>query len=192
MGKHGYPHNLAMTETLTETLGRHAANRGGAGGGPSPATGGARRAKIVCTIGPATGSPERIAALVDAGMDIARLNFSHGRHDDHATVYAHVRAASDAAGRAVGVLADLQGPKLRIGGLLGGVSVLAGGARLLISVGRATGTPGRLSTTYPALAILGRIKATQVAGALGTAAVFFVLGRLVWLRSISKYTSAGG
>src|SRR6266850_3145384 len=90
---------------------------------PAPAT--PRRAKIVCTIGPATSSPERIAALVAAGMDIARLNFSHGDRDEHAAAYAHVRAASDAAGRAVGVLADLQGPKLRIGGLLGGVAVLA-------------------------------------------------------------------
>ena len=66
-------------------------------------------------------------------MDIARLNFSHGDRETHAAAYAAVRAASDAAGRAVGILADLQGPKLRIGNLLGGVAVLAGGARLLIS-----------------------------------------------------------
>ncbi len=112
----------------------------------------ARRAKIVCTIGPATSAPERVAALVAAGMDIARLNFSHGDQDGHAAAYARVRAASDASGRAVGVLADLQGPKLRIGGLLGGTAVLAGGARLVISVGGATGTPDRLSTTYAALA----------------------------------------
>jgi pyruvate kinase len=112
----------------------------------------ARRAKIVCTIGPASSAPERVAALVAAGMDIARLNFSHGHRDDHAAAYGHVRAASDAAGRAVGVLADLQGPKLRIGGLLGGCAVLAGGARLVISTSGVTGTPDRLSTTYAALA----------------------------------------
>jgi pyruvate kinase len=117
---------------------------------PLPTT--PRRAKIVCTIGPASSAAERVAALVGAGMDIARLNFSHGDREEHASAYAHVRAASDAAGRAVGVLADLQGPKLRIGGLLGGSAVLAGGARLVITVGAATGTTDRLSTTYAALA----------------------------------------
>ncbi len=117
---------------------------------PPPAS--PRRAKIVCTIGPATSAPERIAALVGAGMDIARLNFSHGDREEHAAAYGHVRAASDAAGRAVGVLADLQGPKLRIGRLLGGVAVLAGGSRLILGVSPATGTPDRLSTSYPALA----------------------------------------
>jgi pyruvate kinase len=97
-------------------------------------------------------------------MDIARLNFSHGSPDDHAAAYAAVRAASDAAGRAVGVLADLQGPKLRIGKLVNGVAVLAGGARIVIAVSGATGgpagtdvedqpgTPDRLSTPYGALA----------------------------------------
>ena len=74
-----------------------------------------RRAKIVCTLGPATQSPERIRALVEAGMDVARLNFSHGTCDDHANVYRLVREASDATGRAVGVLVDLQGPKIRLG-----------------------------------------------------------------------------
>jgi len=111
-----------------------------------------RRAKIVCTIGPASRSVERVAGLVAAGMDIARLNFSHGDRDGHATVYARVRAASDAAGRAVGVLADLQGPKLRIGEIADGTAVLADGAALVIGVGTATGTPDRLSTSYAALA----------------------------------------
>ncbi|HEV7688555.1 MAG TPA: pyruvate kinase, partial [Acidimicrobiia bacterium] len=73
-----------------------------------------RRAKIVCTLGPATASPERIAGLVAAGMDVARLNFSHSDYAFHAEAYGDVRAAADAAGRAVGVLGDLQGPKLRI------------------------------------------------------------------------------
>jgi pyruvate kinase len=115
-----------------------------------PAT--TRRAKIVCTIGPATNSPEQVAALVGAGMDIARLNFSHGSPGDHAAAYAAVRAASDAAGRAVGVLADLQGPKLRIGRVTGGVAVLADRARVVLAVSGATGTPDRLSTPYTALA----------------------------------------
>jgi pyruvate kinase len=134
-----------MTETLLRT---------GADGLPADQPAGpiARRAKIVCTIGPATSGPERVAALVAAGMDIARLNFSHGDREGHGAAYGNVRAASDAAGRAVGILADLQGPKLRIGRLLGGLAVLAGGARLAISAGGATGNSERLSTSYSALA----------------------------------------
>ena len=134
-----------MTETLLRT---------GSDGLPADRPPGpiARRAKIVCTIGPATSGPERVAALVAAGMDIARLNFSHGDREGHAAAYGKVRAASDTAGRAVGILADLQGPKLRIGRLLGGVAVLAGGARLVISATPATGNSERLSTSYSALA----------------------------------------
>ena len=74
-----------------------------------------RRAKIVCTLGPATSTEESILALVEAGMDVARLNLSHGSHADHEANYAHVRKASDTVGRAVGILADLQGPKIRTG-----------------------------------------------------------------------------
>jgi pyruvate kinase len=114
-----------------------------------------RRAKIVCTIGPATASPERIAGLVAAGMDVARLNFSHSDHSFHADAYGDVRAASDAAGRAVGVLADLQGPKLRISWLAGGVVFLAGGARVVMTAGAGAddepGTADRLFTSYTAL-----------------------------------------
>ena len=72
-----------------------------------------RRAKIVCTLGPATSSAENLRELVRAGMDVARLNLSHGDHADHERVYADVRKASDATGRAVGILVDLQGPKIR-------------------------------------------------------------------------------
>jgi pyruvate kinase len=74
-----------------------------------------RRAKIVCTIGPVTATPEKIRELVRAGMDVARLNFSHGTHAEHARVYSMVREASDESGKAVGILADLQGPKIRLG-----------------------------------------------------------------------------
>ena len=72
-----------------------------------------RRTKIVCTLGPAVASAEKIRALVDAGMDVARLNCSHGVHADHEQNYKWVRQASDETGRAVGILADLQGPKIR-------------------------------------------------------------------------------
>ena len=73
-----------------------------------------RRAKIVCTLGPAVGTERRIKELVYAGMDIARLNMSHGSHEDHARNYKLVRDASDASGKSVGILADLQGPKIRL------------------------------------------------------------------------------
>ncbi|MGH3563482.1 MAG: pyruvate kinase, partial [Mycobacterium sp.] len=69
-----------------------------------------RRGKIVCTLGPATRSAESVKALVEAGMDVARLNFSHGAYADQKAACEWVRDASDASGRAVGIIADLQGP----------------------------------------------------------------------------------
>jgi len=74
-----------------------------------------RRAKIVCTLGPATNSPERLRELIDAGMDVARINRSHGSFEEHEAVYRNVRNAADAAKRNVAVLVDLQGPKIRLG-----------------------------------------------------------------------------
>ncbi|MET9866338.1 pyruvate kinase, partial [Streptomyces sp. NPDC006386] len=72
-----------------------------------------RRAKIVCTLGPATDSYDQIKDLVDAGMDVARFNLSHGEHAEHEERYHRVRKAADETGRSVGLLADLQGPKIR-------------------------------------------------------------------------------
>ena len=89
-----------------------------------------RRAKIVCTLGPATSSAEQITALVEAGMDVARLNFSHGDHADHAESYRRVREASDKVGRGVAVLAELQGPKIRLGRFAGGPVLLESGSRV--------------------------------------------------------------
>ena len=77
-----------------------------------------RRAKIVCTLGPAVSTPERIRQLVDAGMDVARLNLSHGEYADHEEIYREIRRASDETGHAVGILVDLQGPKIRTAPLL--------------------------------------------------------------------------
>jgi len=76
-----------------------------------------RRTKILATIGPASANPDRLAALVAAGMDAARLNFSHGRHDEHRAGAELLRAAADDAGRPLALVADLQGPKLRVGDL---------------------------------------------------------------------------
>jgi pyruvate kinase len=111
-----------------------------------------RRAKIVCTLGPATSSQEQIAALVDAGMDVARLNLSHGSRDEHLAVYNRVRAAAEASGRSVGILVDLQGPKIRLGCFPGGPVRLETGAEFSITTEDIPGTVSEASTTYQGLA----------------------------------------
>src|SRR5262245_12766807 len=111
-----------------------------------------RRAKIVCTLGPACSTPQQIRALVSAGMDVARLNFSHGTREDHAAVYREVRAASDASQHSVAVLADLQGPKIRLGEFEDGGVTLKAGDRFTITTEPVEGTREQASTTYPALA----------------------------------------
>jgi pyruvate kinase len=111
-----------------------------------------RRAKIVCTLGPATESEEMLAALVDAGMNVARMNFSHGDHADHETIYRRVRATAEKAGKAVGVLADLQGPKIRLGRFADGPVEWAMGDQVTITVDDVEGTKDKVSTTYQGLA----------------------------------------
>lgn len=111
-----------------------------------------RRAKIVCTLGPATSSAAKIDDLVAAGMNVARLNFSHGEHADHELAYGRVRAASDKAGRPVGVLADLQGPKIRLGRFADGGTHWNAGETVRITVDDIEGTHDRVSTTYKGLA----------------------------------------
>jgi pyruvate kinase len=110
-----------------------------------------RRARISCTLGPASATPEVVRALVDAGMDVARLNLSHGTRDDHARATALVRAAAQASGRAVAVLADLQGPKIRLGHFRGGTAELAPGAEFLLVPDPIEGDATRAATSYPAL-----------------------------------------
>jgi pyruvate kinase len=110
-----------------------------------------RRAKIVCTLGPATSSPERLRALVAAGMDVARLNLSHGGYADHEAAYAEVRAASNESGRAVGVLVDLQGPKIRTGRFADGPVLLVDGQHFTITVDDILGGQDRVSTTFKGL-----------------------------------------
>jgi len=111
-----------------------------------------RRGKIVCTLGPATSTDEMVRALVEAGMDVARLNFSHGDHADHEAAYRLVRAASEATGHAVGILADLQGPKIRLGRFAETKTVWANGETVRITVEECEGTHDRVSTTYKQLA----------------------------------------
>ena len=111
-----------------------------------------RRAKIVCTLGPATSRPEQIAALVTAGLDVARLNMSHGSHGTHLAAYQAVRAACDASGRSVGVLVDLQGPKIRLGRFASGPVTLVAGQEFTITGDGVPGDASEVSTSYPELA----------------------------------------
>lgn len=111
-----------------------------------------RRTKIVCTLGPAVASQDAILRLVQDGMDVARMNFSHGEHSDHEQNYRWVRQATDATGRAVGILADLQGPKIRLGRFIDTKTMWATGEIVRITVDDIEGTHDRVSTTYKNLA----------------------------------------
>lgn len=111
-----------------------------------------RRAKIVCTLGPATSNAEQMTALIAAGLDVARLNLSHGNHGDHLKHYQLVRAGCDAVGRSVGVLADLQGPKIRLGVFPGGPLILTAGDEFTITTENIPGSKHEAATTYQGLA----------------------------------------
>jgi pyruvate kinase len=111
-----------------------------------------RRAKIVCTLGPSTDSYEQIKALIEAGMDVARLNLSHGTYAEHAERYHHVRKAADETGRSVGILADLQGPKIRLGTFREGPVLLERGDEFTITVEPHPGDRHTCGTTYAGLA----------------------------------------
>ena len=105
----------------------------------------------MCTLGPAVATPERIRELVDAGMDVARLNMSHGEHADHERLYHLVRQASDESGHGVGVFADLQGPKIRLGEFGDGPVVLKNGAQFTITTRDVRGDVNACGTTYSGL-----------------------------------------
>jgi len=112
-----------------------------------------RRAKIVCTIGPASESEEAMRALMLAGMDVARLNFSHGTHDEHLERVRRLRNVARELSRPICTLQDLQGPKIRTGRLKGGIPVaLVGGQTLTITSQDVPGTSEIISTTYTGLA----------------------------------------
>ncbi|MCF3962265.1 pyruvate kinase [Streptomyces fuscigenes] len=110
-----------------------------------------RRAKIVCTLGPATDSYDQIKALVEAGMDIARLNLSHGTYAEHEDRFQRVRKAADEAGRSVGILVDLQGPKIRLGRFREGPVLLERGDTFTITVEPCDGDRHTCSTTHQGL-----------------------------------------
>jgi len=110
-----------------------------------------RRAKIVATLGPATSSYDQIRAIVDAGVDVARLNLSHGSYDVHEGVYANVRKAAEDSGRAVGILVDLQGPKIRLGRFADGPHDLAEGDIFKITTEDIQGSKEIVGTTFKGL-----------------------------------------
>ncbi len=107
-----------------------------------------RRSKIVCTVGPASRTPEVLGELIDAGMNVARLNFSHGNHQDHAEVIARIRTAADERRRPIAILQDLQGPKIRVGKLLNGPVQIFGGRKLTLTTRSVPGSPELIPTDY--------------------------------------------
>src|SRR5579872_315129 len=108
-----------------------------------------RSAKIVATVGPASSSPERLRALFDAGVDVFRLNFSHGKHDDHRARFETIRAIEAETGRPIGILADMQGPKLRLGNFACGRIQLAVGSRFRLDLDNAPGDEKRAPLPHP-------------------------------------------
>jgi len=110
-----------------------------------------RRAKLVCTVGPATETPERLRELLDAGADVVRVNLSHGTSDDHARMVGLVREAERSCGRDIAIMADLPGPKIRLGDLPSGSVRLQPGERFVLS-GGAGGDASSATVSYPGLA----------------------------------------
>ncbi len=109
----------------------------------------ARHTRIVATLGPASRSPEQVMALAEAGVDVFRLNFSHGSHEDHANALNAVRNAEKAAGRPLGVLADLQGPKLRLGVFAEGAIAVGAGHRMRFDLLPEAGDATRVQMPHP-------------------------------------------
>jgi pyruvate kinase len=111
-----------------------------------------RRTKIVCTLGPASDTKEKVAELVRAGMNCARLNFSHGTHESHAKITKLVREAAREARRPMAILADMQGPKMRIGKFVGGAIELSPGDRFALTTDDVEGNQRIVSVTHDSLA----------------------------------------
>jgi pyruvate kinase len=118
----------------------------------SPETTPLRRAKIICTLGPSCNTEASIRGLLNVGMDVARLNFSHGKHEDHASSIQMLRHAAAAEGRTICILQDLQGPKIRTGKLKGGGPIiLQAGGTVTITTREIEGTSELISTSFKSL-----------------------------------------
>jgi pyruvate kinase len=111
-----------------------------------------KRTKIIATIGPASSSPAIIARLIHAGMDAARLNFSHGDRKDHVRRIRLIRSESAKAGKQIAIIQDLQGPKLRVGAMQNDAVTLKRGDRVTVTTRKMTGTSAVISVTYPRIA----------------------------------------
>ena len=110
-----------------------------------------RRTKIVCTIGPASRSPETLEQLIRAGMDVARLNFSHGTQAEHLQVITSVRRIAERVGRSIAILQDLAGLKIRIGEMASGATTLEAGAPFTLTTRQVLGSTQEVSVNYPQL-----------------------------------------
>src|SRR3954454_24579083 len=108
-----------------------------------------RSAKIIATVGPACAGRERLRALFDAGVDVFRLNFSHGSHDQKRALFEDIRYIEAETGRPVGIIADLQGPKLRLGDFADGSVEIAAGARFRLDLDPALGDRHRATLPHP-------------------------------------------
>ena len=110
------------------------------------------RTKIICTIGPVTSSVENLVKLINAGMDVARLNFSHGKHEDHLEMIQNIREASKIAGKNIPIMQDLQGPKIRTGKLINNAVELKDDQEFIITTNELElGNEFKVGTTYPEL-----------------------------------------
>src|SRR5215831_6832684 len=109
------------------------------------------KTKIVATIGPASNSPEMLESLIRAGMNIARLNFSHGSFDQHAEVVTRIRAAANTVGRRVAIMADLPGPKMRLGTIEPDPIQLSSGDSFTLTSEQLTGNAQRASMSFEPL-----------------------------------------
>ena len=108
-----------------------------------------RKAKIVATLGPATSNPEKISELFHAGVDVFRMNFSHGDHEDHAKNHATIRALEKDTGRPIGILQDLQGPKIRVDEIAGGACMLDDESEVTFDSSEIPGTAERIPLLHP-------------------------------------------
>src|SRR6266568_7855187 len=108
-----------------------------------------RSAKIVATLGPASAGGERIRALFEAGVDVFRLNFSHGTHEEHRSRFAEIRQVEADTGRPIGILADMQGPKLRVGNFANGRAELVAGKRFRFDLDPSLGNAARAPLPHP-------------------------------------------
>src|SRR5690625_6653177 len=110
-----------------------------------------RNTKIVCTIGPASEHPEMLEKLIKAGMNVARLNFSHGDHEEHRSRIRNIRETAGKLGKTVAILLDTKGPEIRTHSMEGGAVELKKDQEIIVAMEEVTGNSEKLSITYPGL-----------------------------------------